>query len=208
MKLYDALTPNTLRVRVFLAELGIDLPRVPVDITAGGTRTAEFLAINTLGELPVLQVDDGRILTESVAICRYVQTLHPEPALFGRDAYGQAVVEMWQRRIELHFFDSLGAYARHSFPFFADKIEQLPAFADSQMRRFDKVCAWLDRELADGRPFFAGDDFSVADITGMATLFGCDIAGKSIADDLRHLKRWEQAMRSRPSFQGQFAQAA
>ena len=82
MKLYDAMTPNSLRVKVFLAEKGVDVPRQKIDVMGGGTRTPEFLALNSLGELPVLELDDGRILTESVAICRYFEELHPDPSLF------------------------------------------------------------------------------------------------------------------------------
>jgi glutathione S-transferase len=208
MKLYDAMTPNTLRVQVFLAEKGIDVPREPVDLMAGGGRTPAFLAINPLGEVPVLELDDGTILTESVAICRYLESLHPDPSLFGADRLAQARIEMWNRRMELHFFDAMGGVARHSLPFFADTVDQIPAYAESQLRRFDRVCGWLDEAMADDRPYVAGDAFSVADITGMATLLGMDFCEKRIDPRFARLKRWEAAMRARPSFAGLFAAAA
>ncbi len=208
MKLYDAMTPNSLRVKVFLAEKGIDVPRLPVKVLDGETRTPEFLAINSLGEVPVLELDDGRILTESVAICRYFEELQPDPSLMGAEAHEQAHIEMWNRRVEHHIFGPIGTAARHTFAFFADKVEQMPDYAASQMRLFDKNWAWFDRELADGRPFVAGEEFTIADITGMAALLVCDIAEKSLTSDLQHAKRWEKAMRGRSSFAAQLPKAA
>ena len=145
MKLYDAMTPNSLRVKVFLAEKGVDVPRQKIDVMGGGTRTPEFLALNSLGELPVLELDDGRILTESVAICRYFEELHPDPSLMGKSAYAQAHIEMWNRRAEQQLFGPVGAMARHTFAFFADKLEQIPEYAATQDRLFDKNWAWFDR---------------------------------------------------------------
>ena len=208
MKLYDAMTPNSLRVNVFLAEKGIDLPRQPIDVRGGGTRTPAFLAINSLGELPVLELDDGRILTESVAICRYFEALHPEPSLMGKGAYEQAHIEMWNRRVEQQLFWTIGGVARHTFAFFADKIEQLPAYAETQARLFDKNWAWFDKELSDGRPFVTGEAFSIADITGMAALLVCDFSEKTLPADLKHAKRWEETMRARDSFAASRAKAA
>ena len=208
MKLYDAMTPNTLRVQVFLAEKGVDVPRHEVSVLSGGTRTPEFLAINPLGEVPVLELDDGRILTESVAICRYFEELHPEPRLMGENAYDQAHIEMWNRRMEHHLFGTIGAVGRHTIAYFADKVEQMPAYADSQVRLFDKNWAWFDSELADGRRFVTGEAFTIADITGMAALMVCDIMDKSLPTGLRHAKRWEETMRARPSFAARRPKAA
>ena len=208
MKLYDAMTPNSLRVKVFLAEKGVDVPRQKIDIMGGGTRTPAFLALNSLGELPVLELDDGRILTESVAICRYFEALHPEPSLMGESAYDQAYVEMWNRRVEQQLFGTIGAMARHTFSFFADKLEQIPEYAASQLRLFDKNWAWFDRELADGRPFITGETFTISDITGMAALMVCDITDKTLPSELKHAKRWEEAMKARPSFAVQMPKAA
>ncbi|WP_119168987.1 glutathione S-transferase family protein [Algihabitans albus] len=208
MKLYDAMTPNNLRVHIFLAEKGIEVPRQWVDVLKGGTRTPAFLAINSLGELPALELDDGRILTESVAICRYFEALHPAPRLLGEGAYGQARVEMWNRRMELYPFAAIGDVAQHTLGFFADKLEQNPDYAAAQMRRFDKLWAWLDSELSDGRAFVAGESFTIADITGMAVLFVCDIMEKALPSDLVHAKRWEEAMRARPTFVERMRMAA
>lgn len=208
MKLYDAMTPNSLRVKVFLAEKGIDIPRQVVDVMGGGTRTPEFLKINPLGELPVLELDDGTILTETVAISRYLEGLHPNPTLFGKTPKDQGWVEMWNRRIELHFFNSIGDSARHTIPFFADKVQQLPAYAEAMKAKAHQIWKWLDEELSDGRPFIAGDAFSIADITAMAAFFVCDICQVDMSADQTHAKRWEQKLRARESFAGQFAEAA
>jgi len=200
MKLYNAMTPNSLRVNVFLAEKGVDVPRHDINVMGGGTRTPEFLAINSFGELPVLELDDGRMLTESVAICRYFEELHPEPSLMGKSAYEQAHIEMWNRRVEQQLFWTIGAVARHTFAFFADKIEQFPDYAASQRRLFDKNWAWFNGELSDGRPFVTGEAFTIADITGMAALLVCDFTDKTLPSDLKHAKRWAETMRARHSF--------
>lgn len=208
MKLYDAVTPNSLRVRAFLAEKGVDLPRTPVPVLEGGTRTPEFLAKNPLGELPLLALDDGSHLAESVAICRYLEALHPEPPLFGREPLEQARIEMWSRRAEIHFLNPLGDVGRHSFEFFADRVEQVPEYAAASMRAFDKKLGWWNEVFSDGRPFMAGEAFSVADITAMAPLFICDMMQKTLPETLSHLKAYERRLRERPSFGASLQQAA
>ena len=208
MKLYDAMTPNSLRVHVFLAEKGIDVDREKIDVLGGETRTPDFLAINSLGELPVLETDDGHILTESVAISRYLEELYPKPPLMGESAYDQARIEMWNRRMEQQIFGPIGNVGRHTLPFFADKVEQLADFAKSQTRLFDSNWAWLDRELSDGRPFVAGDAFSIADITGMAALFVCDILQKTLPGDANFANRWARTMKARESFASRMVKAA
>jgi glutathione S-transferase len=208
MKIYDAMTPNTLRVQVFLAEKGVEVPREKIDVMGGGTRTPEFLAKNSLGELPLLELDDGSFVAESVAICRYFEALHPEPSLMGGSPREQAHIEMWNRRMEHHIFAPVGEFGRHTIPFFADKVEQVPDYAATQLRRFDKNWAWLDGELADGRPYIAGQEFTVADITGMAALFVCNIIEKELPGEFENAKRWGEAVRARPSFAAQFAEAA
>jgi len=208
MKLFDARTPNSMRVHVLMAEKGIDLPREPIDVINGGTRTGAFLKINSLGELPVLKLDDGRYLAESIAICRYLEALHPEPSLFGTSPEEQAWIEMWNRRMELHVFNAIGYAAQHTLPFFADKLEQIPAYADAQVRRAQKLWTWLDAELADGRPYIAGDRFSVADITGLAALMVSALMDAEIPRDATHAINWQERVQSRPSVLAQQAQAA
>jgi len=200
MKLYNAQAPNPWRVRIFCMEKGLDVPRVDLEFGKGDTRTPEFLAMNSLGEVPVLELDDGRVLTESVAICRYLESLHPEPNLMGRDGFDQARIEMWNRRIELHVSVTVANVGLHTIPFFAKKVEQVPVFAEAQRRTLAKKWAWLDREMADGRPYFAGDRFTVADITGMLALRVADIVDETIPPELANLKQWETSVRSRSSW--------
>lgn len=202
MKLYNGMSPNGLRAQVFLAEKGLDIDTVPVDILKGETQGDAFKQKNSLGEVPVLELDDGTILTESIAICRYLEALHPDPSLFGRDPLAQARIEMWNRRMEIQIFATIGAVGLHEFSLFKGRIEQFPDFAASQRRRFQDRLAWLDGEMADGRPFIAGDSFSVADITGMAALMVVDFTKECIPDGLKSLKQWEERIRARPSWPG------
>ncbi len=149
---------------------------------------------------PRQELDDGSILTESVAICRYIEGLHPAPALMGADALDAARIEMWNQRLEIEIFTTLGNIARHTFDFFADKLEQVPAFAEAQKRMATKKWQWLDGELADGRPYVAGERFSVADITGTAALMLGDFVGVEIPASLDHVHRWNDSLRSRASW--------
>ncbi len=201
MKLYTGQAPNPFRVEVFLAEKGLDIQREKVDVTSGVTRQPQFLQLNSLGEVPVLQTDDGTLLTESVAICRYLECLYPDTPLLGADALQQAQVEMWNRRMEQMIMGPIAHVGQHTFDFFADKFEQIPEFAASQQRLLQKRWAWLEQELSDDRPFIAGASFSIADITGMAALLICDFAGHVVPDQHERVKRWENVVRARPSWQ-------
>lgn len=200
MKLYNGMSPNGARVAIFKAEKGIDLPTTPIDVLSGEAQSETYLKINPLGEVPALALDDGQIITESIAICRYLDVTNDGPSLFGIGAQGQAVVEMWNRRMELRVFNVIGAVGRHEFPLFKDRYEQMPDYAASQRRLFAKRLEWLDGELADGRTFIAGNKFSVADITGMAVLMICMFSGTDIPADLTHLKKWENTVKSRASW--------
>ena len=142
------------------------MPQVRIDFAKGEHRSAEFLKLNSLGQIPVLVLDDGTVITESVAICRYFEALHPSPALFGADAVSAGKVEMWNRRAEFEIFGTIGNVALHTAELFKERLVQFPAFADTQREAVPAKWAWLDRELDDGRAFLAGADFSVADITG------------------------------------------
>lgn len=156
--------------------------------------------MNSLGQVPVLELDDGRYLTESLAICRYLEHLHPEPALFGKTPEDRAFIEMWARRIEFGIFNTIGAVALHEFEFFKDRIEQNASYAASRRRDFQKQLQWLDGVLSDERSFIAGDAFSIADIIGMSMLIITDFGGFDIPGELRQIKRWEASVRVRQSF--------
>src|SRR6478736_6340323 len=156
MKLYDSQTaPNPRRVRVFLAEKGVQVPIEQVDITTAANRAPEFRAKNPLGTLPVLELDDGTCIAESVAICRYFEELHPDPPLMGTSARDRALVEMWQRRMEFELFIPIIQVFRNTHPFFAGRIPQVAEYGDVSRKTAEARMAWLDGVLAD-RAFIAG----------------------------------------------------
>lgn len=200
MKLFDGgKAPNPRRVRIFLAEKGIEVPLVPVDMTALGHRDPEISRRNPLQRLPVLELDDGTILTESVAICRYFEELYPQPPLFGTGALGRAQVEMWQRRMELNFLGTVGNAFRHIHPAMKEwEVPQIPEWGEVNKPRAIEFLRILDRELAN-RAFVAGDDFSIADITGMIAIDFMKPARIAMPDDLVNVKRWYGAVSARPS---------
>lgn len=200
MKLYNGMSPNGMRVAVYLAEKGIEVPVTNIDVMAGDTQKPDYLAVNSLGEVPVLELDDGQIITESLAICRYFEVLHPKKPLMGETAAEQANTEMWTRRMEQQVFATVGTIGLHEIPYFEHKIEQFPKYAASLRRAFPKKLAWLEQEISDGRPFIAGDKFSIADITGMAALMVCGFISLEIPSEFKQVNQWAKSMQSRPSW--------
>ena len=200
MKLFDGgRAPNPRRVRIFLAEKGLSVPLVPVDMAALEHKTEAFNARNPLMRLPVLELDDGTILTETIAICRYFEELQPQPVLFGTGALGKAVVEMWQRRVELNLFAAVANAFRHIHPAMTEwEIPQVPEWGEVNKPKAVDFMRILDRELA-SREFVAGDAFSVADITGLAALDFMKPGRIAIREELTNVLRWHQALKSRPS---------
>ena len=200
VRLYCGDGPNSYRVRIFMAEKGIEVPQVRIDFEKGEHRSPEFLKLNSLGQIPVLVLGDGTVITESVAICRYLEELHPTPALFGSDPVGAGKIEMWNRRVEFEVFGTIGNVALHTIELFKDRLVQFPAFAATQREAVPRKWAWLDRELADGRAFLAGDDFSVADITcGVAAWLG-SVFGMEIPESASNARRWFGRVQARPSW--------
>lgn len=202
MKLYDGgRAPNPRRVTVFLAEKGIEIERVPVDMGSLGHKSAEVTGLNPLQRLPVLVLDDGTALSESVAICRYLEELYPEPPLMGVDARDRAIVEMWNRRVELHLLASVAAAFRHTHP--AMKEWEVPQVAEWGEANRPKALAFLellDKELAN-REFIAGDRYTIADITTMIAVDFMKPARIDKPEHLENLMRWYRAVSSRPSAQ-------
>ena len=199
MKLYDTKTaPNPRRVRIFLAEKGIEVPTVQVDLTAKENRRPPYNEKNPMQGVPMLELDDGTCIAESVAICRYFEETHPEPPLMGVDATDRARVEMWNRRMELNLALPCMNSFRHTHEFFAGRITQVPDFGAAQKQDALATMAWLDGELAD-REFIAGDRFTIADITALCGVDFGRITGIRVGDDLPHLARWHAAVSSRPS---------
>ena len=199
MKLYNANAGNPKRVRIFIAEKGIDIQRV--DLEAGtDTRTDEFRKVNSLQELPVLELDDGNIITESVAICRYLEARFPEPPLMGRDAFEQGAIEMWSQRIFHQLFLPHGHYVRHTIPLFKDVVRQIPEFAAAERAVIPQRWEWLNEEMSDGRLFIAGDNFSMADIHGMVVLMLGGFFDLHIPPACTFANRWSERVRARPSW--------
>lgn len=200
MKLYDGgRAPNPRRVRIYLAEKGLSVPLVPIDMGALGHKSEPVASRNPLKRLPVLELDDGTILTESIAICRYFEELHPEPPMFGTGALGKALVEMWQRRMELNFLAVVANAFRHIHPAMKEwEIPQIPEWGEANKPKALEFMEILDRELA-SREFAAGDAYSVADITGLVAMDFLKPARIAVPDELANVKRWHAAISARPS---------
>jgi glutathione S-transferase len=193
--------PNPRRVHLYLAEKGLELPLQQVDILKRENRRPEFLErVNPFGGVPVLELDDGSHLAESVAICRYLEALHPEPPLFGRTPKDQGAVEMWIRRLELQLMVPVGMVWIHGSPLTARVVkQQIPAVAEQYRGVVARCFEILDRELA-RREYFAGDRYSMADIVGLTTLdFAADLNGLRPAPELGSLARWHAAVSGRES---------
>ena len=199
MKLYDSvMAPNPRRVRIFLAEKGITVPTEQVDIAKAANRAPEYLAKNPLGGVPILELDDGSILTESVAICLYFEGLHPQPPLLGVDARDKAFVEMWQRRMELGVLSNTAGCFRNTHAFFKGRIPQVPEFGAVCKEAAAKQLEWLDGELANRR-FIAGDRYSIADITALVGIDFGKVSDIRIQPGQKNLSRWYQEVSTRPS---------
>ena len=199
MKIYEATpAPNPRRVRIFLAEKGITVPLEQVNIGAGDNRKPEFLKINPMGGVPVLELDDGTRIAESVAICRYFEETNPQPALFGNDAKDKAIVEMWQRRMELEVLSMTAGSFRNTSDFFKGRIPQVREYGEVCKNAALKRLEWLDTELAN-REFIAGDHYTIADITALVGIDFGRTTGIKILEGQKNLARWHQAVSSRPS---------
>jgi glutathione S-transferase len=202
MKLYTYQgAPNPRRVHMYLIEKGLDVPFEHVDIMKRENRTPEFIRDkNAMGGIPVLELDDGTHIAESVAICRYFEALHPTPSLFGESAAEQATIEMWIRRIELNFMMPVGMVWVHGSPLTASVIKhQIAEMADQNRKLVALYFGFLNDQLSD-RAFIAGDVFSMADILALCTLdFGRDLNGLDFNADQSNLARWYAAVSERPS---------
>ncbi len=200
MKLYDSnRAPNPRRVRMFLAEKGMTVPTQQVDIMALEHKTPEYSAINPLQRMPALVLDDGTIITESVAICRYFEAQQPSPPLFGVDARDMALVEMWNRRAELNLLFPVSHVFRHSHPAMKPlEVPQVPEWAEANRPRVLEFLAVLDDQLTKHQ-FVAGDRYTIADITALCAVDFMKVVKLAIPDALGHAKRWHAEVSARPS---------
>lgn len=207
MKLFDAAwAPNPRRVRIFLAEKGVDLPREQIDLRRNEQLEPAYLARVPRGLVPALELDSGEVITESTAICRYVEALHPTPALFGADPLEIARVESWNRRIENDGYAAAVYAFRNAHPAFADRalpgrwpaVAQVPALAERGQVMWAAFIAALDEQLATSE-WVAGERYSFADITALTTIDFAKAAKLPVPDGAAHVRRWHQAAGARPS---------
>jgi len=200
MKLYDnRRAPNPRRVRIFLAEKEMSVPTEEVDLGALAHKAEAFTAVNPFQRVPALLLDNGTVLTEAIAICRYLEWLQPEPVLLGRPGIEAATVEMWEQRMEHYLMHTVTQVFRHLRP--AMKIMEAPqiaAWGEANKARVFECLRVLDRELA-GRAFIAGDSFSVADITALAAVDWMKPGRLEVPAELSHIRRWYAEVSARPS---------
>jgi glutathione S-transferase len=200
MKLYNSnLAPNPRRVRIYLAEKRISIPFVDVDLGRLDQKTQAYSALNPFQGAPILELDDGSVIAESIAICRYFEELNPEPPLFGVGARERAEVEMWQRRAELYLLFPIAQAYRHSHP--GAKVLEKPQigdWAESNRAKALTSMARFDAALRD-RPFICGERHTVADITGLVALDFIRPARIAIPEEFVNLKRWRADLSARPS---------
>lgn len=199
MILYDSsIAPNPRRVRVFLAEKGVEVPIEQVDIAAAVNREPAFRKKNPLAGVPVLELDDGTCIAESVAICRYFEGTNPEPPLMGTDARDAAIVEMWNRRMELELLSNIAGAFRNTHAFFKGRIRQVPEWGEACKETAFERLDWLDGELAE-REFIAGDRYTIADITALCGIDFGAAAGIKLSPEHKNLARWHAVVAARPS---------
>jgi glutathione S-transferase len=200
MKLYDGgRAPNPRRVRIFLAEKGIKIATEQVDLGALQQRTPAYSAINPMQRVPALVLDDGTVIAESIAICRYFEAVQPDPPLFGVGALQSALVEMWNRRAELHLLFPVASVFQHLHPAMSRMVDpQVPQWGEANKPRVMQFLEFLDRELED-RSYIAGADYTVADITASVAVDFMRVSKMSVPDSLSNLRRWHQTVCERPS---------
>jgi glutathione S-transferase len=196
---HDPSAPNPRRVRIFMAEKGVPYDTIEVSIAASANLKPEFKRKNPLSLLPVLEFSDGRVLRESMAICRYLEELHPEPNLLGSDAWERATVEQWNRHAELELLMPIALVFRNGHKFWEGRIKQAPDFAEIMREIVGSRFDWLDGELAK-RPYFAGERFTVADITALCAIdFGRVSKIRIDAEKHPNLAAWHARVTERPS---------
>jgi glutathione S-transferase len=200
MKLYEyGRAPNPRRVRIFLAEKGIKVPSEQVDLGQLQQRSDAYTAINPMQRVPALMLDDGTVIAESIAICRYFEGVQPEPLLFGRGALAAAMVEMWNRRAEIHLLFPVSSVFQHLHPAMKQMVNpQVAEWGEANKPRVVDFLKFLDSELK-VRPYVAGTDYTVADITALVAVDFMRVSKMTVPDDLINVRRWHEAVSARPS---------
>jgi glutathione S-transferase len=201
MKIYEEKqAPNARRVRIFLAEKNLlnSIEFEQVDLKSGGNITADFKQKNPIAKVPVLAMEDGSFLSESMAICRYFEALYPETPLMGTTPQQQAVIEMWQRRCEIYFMNTVGMGFQHSSGYFSDRMKPVAEWGQICIESVPNFFALLDSHLKNSQ-YIAGDEFSVADITAYVTMDFAKVISVRPDESLINLKRWYDLISTRES---------
>jgi glutathione S-transferase len=186
------------RVRIFMAEKGLAIDRREVDAAGGANARPDFLRLNPLGKLPVLELDDGSAIAESLAICRYLEAMQPLPSLMGRTSQASAHIEMWTLRMDHELSQPIALAFVHSSDFYRGRVEQVPEVASWARGRALQTMTWLDGELA-GRNHIAGEDYTLADIVAQCACVLGKAVGLRIAPEMTHLSRWFAQVSARPT---------
>ncbi|MDE2487901.1 MAG: glutathione S-transferase family protein [Alphaproteobacteria bacterium] len=190
--------PNPRRVRIFLAEKGIDLPETPVNLMQREHKSPEHRARNSLGQVPTLVLDDGTAISETVAICRYFEETSDGPRMFGATPVEKALVDMWIRRAEFVLMQPVGNFWRHAHPRTAALLTQYKDFGESNRETYAGALKWLNRELG-AKPFIAGEAYTMADICALTTVDFADWIGLPVGDEYEAVKGWRERVSARPS---------
>ena len=186
------------RVRIFMAEKGLAIDRREVDAAGGANARPDFLRLNPLGKLPVLELDDGSAIAESLAICRYLEAMQPLPSLMGRTSQASVHIEMWTLRMDHELSQPIALAFVHSSDFYRGRVEQVPEVALWARGRALQTMTWLDGELA-GRNHIAGEDYTLADIVAQCACVLGKAVGLRIAPEMTHLSRWFAQVSARPT---------
>ena len=202
MKLYteNYPAPNPRKVHIYLAEKGLTVERVHTRMQERQHKAPEFLKKNSLGQVPVLETDDGKFISESVAICRYLEALHPNPPMFGRDPFDAAMVDMWIRRAEFRLWNPMGQVWINADPRTAVvNPNQFKDYGEHSKKVLAGAMKWIDRELGDGREFLTGSHYTMADIVLLCGIDFSEFIHQDMPEDAQHLRAWHTRISARPS---------
>jgi glutathione S-transferase len=200
MKFYNSIGPNPHVVKMFMAEKGLDIPRVEIDLMKGDNRREPYLSKNPAGQMPALELEDGTVVTEITVICEYLEEKHPSPPLIGRTPEERAETRMWTRRIDLNICEPMANGFRYAegLGLFKDRMRCLPEAADGLKAITRDKLAWLDGLIA-GRAFIVGDRFTLADILLFCFLeFGAGV-GQPLDPANKNIAAWHERVKARPS---------
>ena len=201
MKIYETKTaPNPRRVRMFLAEKGLldKVEFVQVDLQKGENLTPEYQAMNPMKKVPVMQLDDGSCVAETMAICRYFEEMYPEKPLMGTTPLEKAQLEQWQRWLDYYFFMPTGMCFQHTTGYFKDRMNPIKEWGEEAGRQTEAFFSFLDKHL-EGRDYIYGDDVTAADLTAFCTVDFARVVNIRILPEQTNLQAWYDRMKERPS---------